>query len=81
MTQSIYSLRNMLSSRLVVMKKEMDYRQKNYTDIYVNEDNVIKLMQSRYDKAVEAYKILNDLVADGYSFDSDWCEADMFEED
>ena len=78
MTQSLGAIRDMLLLRLGVMKKEIEYHE-SLKDTYVNEDDVIEWLQEKYNKAVAAYSILNEIADFSYMSDGDWLEADFFE--
>ena len=78
MTQSIGAIRNFLLDRLVVMKKEINFHE-GLIDIYDNEADVIESLNEKYNKAVEAYTILNGIIESGYLSDGDWADSDFFD--
>jgi hypothetical protein len=77
MTQSIGAIRNMLLSRLVVMKKEIEYNE-SLRGEYLNQDSVLETLNNNYNKAVQAYELLNDLCSDGYETYGFYLEAEDF---
>lgn len=78
MTMSLGAIRNHLLQRLGVMKKEIDYHETLRED-FANESDVIDSLKAKYEKAAEAYRILNDIVTDGYTSDGDWVDSDFFD--